>query len=483
MRMSQLPAILQHSASVLVILTCCRLTATEPEYLVSDRATHRVMRYSVEDGRYLGDLVGDDLATNGGLFMPSAMVIGFEGDLFVTSVDLTTGDGRVLRYDAATGDFLETFATGITGPAGLFYHPPSDALLVGELGPNLGDSNLIARFTADGTRLPDLALGPVTGRTDIEAGPDGNLLVSSFADDAFNGSVLEYEYLPETNEFALAGVFAEVPGQLLGANGIALDADNDLYVASLFGQGIVKFDVEAGAVTGAQTVAQAAYPSGLLVTADNELLVTSLGNNRPGDPIYGDMLFPGAVFRYRLQDGLPDAGEPFLQGGADFQPTAILPRPLAGDYNGDGRLTAIDIDQLTSAVREGDTGGVYDLNQDGQVNGDDRLYWIETLKNTYVGDANLDGQFDSNDMVAVFVVGEYEDNLTDNSTWATGDWDGNGEFASDDIVFSFQFGGYEMGPPEAVIAIPEPSGFVLGGLALIGTTLWLRGRSRSGQKR
>ena len=464
-------------------LSCCELFATQSEYLVSDRATHRVMRYSADDGRYLGDLVGDDLATNGGLFMPSAMVIGFEGDLFVTSVDLTTGDGRVLRYDAATGDFLETFATGITGPAGLFYHQPSDALLVGELGLNLGDSNLIARFAADGTRLSDLALGPVTGRTDFETGPNGNLLVSSFADDAFNGSVLEYVYRPDTNDFALDGVFADAPGQLLGANGLVFDADEDLYVASLFGQGIVKFDIEAGAVTGSQTVAQAAYPSGLLVTADNEILVTSLGNNQPNDPIYGDVLFPGAVFRYRLQDGLPDDGERFLQGGADFQPTAILLRPVAGDYNEDGRLTAIDIDQLTLAVRNSILDAIYDLNQDEQVNGDDRLYWIETLKDTYVGDADLDGQFDSHDMVAVFVAGEYEDDLADNSTWATGDWDGDGEFQSDDIVFSFQFGGYEQGPPEAVPAIPEPSGLVMSGLALIGAMLRFRGRGRAGQRR
>ena len=209
---------------------------------------------------------------------------------------------------------------------------------------------------------------------------------------------------------------------------------------------------------------QAAYPSGLLVTGENEILVTSLGNNQPNDPIYGDVLFPYA-FRYRLQDGLPDDGERFLQGGADFQPTAILlstrgRRLQRGRSLDRDRYRSVDSRRQNSIL-----DAIYDLNQDEQVNGDDRLYWIETLKDTYVGDADLDGQFDSHDMVAVFVAGEYEDDLADNSTGATGDWDGDGEFQSDDIVFSFQFGGYEQGPPEAVPAIPEPSGLVMSGLA------------------
>ncbi len=56
------------------------------------------------------------------------------------------------------------------------------------------------------------------------------------------------------------------------------------------------------------------------------------------------------------------------------------------------------------------------------------------------GDANRDGVFNSSDLVAVFQIGEYEDNIAGNSTWDEGDWDGDGEFTTADIVAAFQFG-------------------------------------------
>ena len=45
--------------------------------------------------------------------------------------------------------------------------------------------------------------------------------------------------------------------------------------------------------------------------------------------------------------------------------------------------------------------------------------------------------------MAVFISGQYEDNLALNSTWQTGDWDGNGEFDTEDIVLSFIKGAYQ----------------------------------------
>lgn len=59
------------------------------------------------------------------------------------------------------------------------------------------------------------------------------------------------------------------------------------------------------------------------------------------------------------------------------------------------------------------------------------------------GDANLDGSFDSADLVHLFQLGEYEDSLAGNSSKATGDFDGNGEFETSDLVLAFQQGTYE----------------------------------------
>ena len=76
----------------------------------------------------------------------------------------------------------------------------------------------------------------------------------------------------------------------------------------------------------------------------------------------------------------------------------------------------------------------------GYVYGLDNLQ-IQTL---YPGDANGDGAFDSSDMLQVFQMGEYEDSLPGNSTFAEGDWNGDREFDSSDMVLAFQTGLYEV---------------------------------------
>ena len=72
---------------------------------------------------------------------------------------------------------------------------------------------------------------------------------------------------------------------------------------------------------------------------------------------------------------------------------------------------------------------------------------IQNVLGTSAGDANLDGVFNSSDLVAVFRVGEYEDAIPDNSSWADGDWNCDGEFNSRDIVAAFQAGRYVAASP------------------------------------
>jgi len=86
-----------------------------------------------------------------------------------------------------------------------------------------------------------------------------------------------------------------------------------------------------------------------------------------------------------------------------------------------------------------------DLNLDGSVTEIDRDLLVEVEFNTYYGDANLDGQFDSSDFVTMFVAGQYEDGILENSNWSTGDFNGDKEFNSSDFVLAFQGGGYERG--------------------------------------
>ena len=111
----------------------------------------------------------------------------------------------------------------------------------------------------------------------------------------------------------------------------------------------------------------------------------------------------------------------------------------------------------------------FDENGDGAVNYLDREIWVVSHANTWVGDANLDGEFNSTDFVEVFTAGKYETGQA--AGWGEGDWDGDLQFNSSDFVAAFTNGGYEVGPRAAVNAVPEPTTlamFVLGMLAMIG---------------
>ena len=141
---------------------------------------------------------------------------------------------------------------------------------------------------------------------------------------------------------------------------------------------------------------------------------------------------------------------------------------VVGDFNGNGALDTGDMDLLTAEVAGGMNTGGFDLDGDGQVNDADRFFWIESLVNSYVGDSNLDGEFNSGDLVAVFAGGQYEDGVAGNSGWGDGDWSGDGDFDSGDFVTAFSAGGYEKGPRVAPAAVPEPSSTGLLMLAMMG---------------
>ncbi len=142
----------------------------------------------------------------------------------------------------------------------------------------------------------------------------------------------------------------------------------------------------------------------------------------------------------------------------------IGPPALDGDYNGNGELDAGDLDlQASEGIAKQDL--TYDLTGDGQVDFDgDRIEWLHNLKGVYVGDANLDGEFNTGDFVLVLGAGKYETQQP--AGWVEGDWNGDGVFGTNDLVVALSDGGYEIGPfPGGVQAIPEPSGWLLSVMA------------------
>ncbi len=139
-----------------------------------------------------------------------------------------------------------------------------------------------------------------------------------------------------------------------------------------------------------------------------------------------------------------------------------------GDLNDNGVLDVSDIDAVSQAVATGSTETRFDMNADGNVDVADVNTWVKDLKYTWIGDANLDGEFNSGDLVAVFTAGEYQDATENNSTWGTGDWNADGDFTSGDLVAAFIDGGYGLGPSAGVNAVPEPTTLSMLIIALIG---------------
>ena len=142
---------------------------------------------------------------------------------------------------------------------------------------------------------------------------------------------------------------------------------------------------------------------------------------------------------------------------------------LEGDFNDDAMLDISDIDLLMTEIQQGTNDTSFDLNRDNAVNNLDLRVWVLDLKNTFYGDSNLDGEFNTSDLVTVFQGGLYE--AEEDAGWVTGDWNADGHFNSRDLVFVFQQGGYEEGP--RVIAVPEPSCFWI----LLMVTTLIRRRS------
>jgi hypothetical protein len=160
-----------------------------------------------------------------------------------------------------------------------------------------------------------------------------------------------------------------------------------------------------------------------------------------------------------------------LAAGATCDDGAALP----GDFNGNGQLDDADIDLLSAEVRAGTNQAQFDLNQDAQVNDIDRQLWVADpmYKKTWFGDANLTGEFNSGDLVQVLASGTYEANV--DSGWSSGDFNGDQRTDSSDLVVALADGGYELGPRPAVAAVPEPAGWALALIGLLG----LRGCRRA----
>ncbi|MFC1758633.1 hypothetical protein ACFL2H_07680 [Planctomycetota bacterium] len=126
---------------------------------------------------------------------------------------------------------------------------------------------------------------------------------------------------------------------------------------------------------------------------------------------------------------------------------------LLGDFDKNGRRGPSDLDLLATAMNDNDKA--FDLNRDGTTDIADRTFWIENLANTFFGDSDFNGEFNSSDFVVVFATAKYENG--EPATWVDGDWNGDQLFTSSDFVTAFRGAAYENGPRDGGLqTVPEP---------------------------
>ncbi len=140
------------------------------------------------------------------------------------------------------------------------------------------------------------------------------------------------------------------------------------------------------------------------------------------------------------------------------EPTPGVAGTVASDLNGDGVVDEGDILRLCEAIEMDDPQ--YDLDRSGQTNFADMEFYVWNVLNTHFGDSNVDGIFNTRDLVLVLQAGEYEDGIPGNSTWAEGDWDCDGDFTTNDLVLALRDGGYTYASLPASDPMPSPVALV-----------------------
>jgi hypothetical protein len=194
------------------------------------------------------------------------LVLGLDGNLYVDSQT----NNAVLRYDGATGAFMDVFirpgSGGLNGPRGLVFGPDGN-LYVKCPGPNV-----VLRYEGTtGVPLPapgqtGAVFASQSGLGDgppLVFGPDGNLYVGDFDTSSilrFNGATGEF-----MDTFISPG-----SGGLNGPGPLMLfGPDNNLYICSENNDSVLRFDGKTGAFIDAFIGSRAGgllFPHGLCFT-------------------------------------------------------------------------------------------------------------------------------------------------------------------------------------------------------------------------
>jgi hypothetical protein len=163
-----------------------------------------------------------------------------------------------------------------------------------------------------------------------------------------------------------------------------------------------------------------------------------------------------------LKTGAMLAANEFLENYFDLLRLWGDVTPLGSDLLPDDLIDADDLTTLATAIRQGDTDLLYDLNSDAQVDQSDFDLLLGTILATAPGDADLDRDVDAADLAA------WEAGFGQATGWGGGDFDGSGLSSGRDALIWLR--NYAPSGNSSAVAVPEPTSttlifiFVLAGL-------------------
>ena len=140
--------------------------------------------------------------------------------------------------------------------------------------------------------------------------------------------------------------------------------------------------------------------------------------------------------------------------------------PLTGDFQRNGVLDEVDLTELDKAIGRGTYQDNFDVDHDGSLDESDRVFWIEKLAETRLGDVNLDRLIGFDDFLVL------SDNFGQTGGWSDGNFDGDGVVGFTDFLALSSNFGFENSHP---LQVPEPSS---GTLLVLACTLIALQRQR-----
>ena len=277
--------------------------------------------------------------------------------------------------------------------------------------------------------------------------------------------VVWYENQDGAGTFSAARLItAEASGvRSVHADDVDGDGDPDVTMSVIYESGIIwyenrdgrgQFDRNARVVTDSIDLVRVLHPSDLDADGDMDLIAVSAFDDSVSwyENTNGRGLFGPRIVITDEADGAWDAITVDLDGDGDLDVASASRNDgkiawyrndldavtTPGDFNRDQVRDVEDLDLFCKAFRSQSDAPIFDIDGDGQLTSFDRQQLVREVFGSAYGDANLDGVFNSSDLVLVFQAGEYEDGQPLNSSWATGDWDCDGDFGTSDLVLSFQ---------------------------------------------